>query len=325
MLKLHTMKASLSILVVMVLLLTFVGSVGATQFLSIGTSSVGGTSSIMGSAMAVVINKNVEGVKVNIEITGGYNENVRLVAKGLTDFGLTDSPNSYEAFNGIGRFKDDKLDNIRGVIGGPMNVLHFYTLANSGIKSIKDLKGKTISIGSPGSQGNSNTIMIMDAYGFEKDKDWTPEYIGHSAGREALADGNVDAVVIISTVPTTPVTEISMTHKVRLLSLDRGILDKILEENQFLVEASIPGGVYRGVDNDVKNLFAIPTIMITYADLSEEIVYKVTKALLENNKALVEIFPLCKAWSIDNATRGLENIIPMHPGVEKYLKEKGLM
>ena len=157
MLKLHTMKAGLSILIVMVLLLTFVGSVGAIEFLSIGTSSVGGTSSIMGSAMAAVVNENVEGVKVNIEITGGYNENVLLVAKRLSDFGLTDSPNIYEAFNGIGRFKDNKLDNIRGVIGGPMNVLHVYTLANSGIESFKDLKGKTISIGSPGSQGNSLT------------------------------------------------------------------------------------------------------------------------------------------------------------------------
>lgn len=321
------MKKHITFISIMVILLLLgMGSfVSADEFISIGTSTVGGTMNIVGMAMANIINTSDIGLKANIELTGGSSENALLVGKGRVEFALSASDILYEAARGIQRFENDKMPDVRGVMGGAMNILHIYTHQKSGIDSVYDLKGKRISIGAPGSIVNAVMDILMDVYGFTMNEDWFPEYLGHSDGAEALKDGNVDAVVIISTVPTSPVAMFSTTHDIKILSLEEDKLNELLAKNPYWVKGSIPAGVYRGVDDEVTNIFGVATVMITNKNVSDDIVYNVTKALVERSDDLVEAHSSGVEWTLENALRGIEGVLPLHPGAEKYFKEIGVL
>lgn len=301
------------------------GEAEKNRFISIATSSTGGTFSIIGTAMSDVINKNVPGVTANIEITGGSAENLILAGNKQVELAMSASDVLYLATKGEGSFEGKKVNNIKGVMGGHMTILQVYVLKDGPIKSYEDLKGKKIAVGPSGSVGNDAMKFIMDAYGYEINKDWTPEYLSHGDGAEALVDGNVDAVCIMSTVPCGPVSTASASKPITILDMSEEKLDEIIKAHPYYSKATIPAGVYPGVDNEIKNTFGSAALMVAHEDVSEEDIYNVVKVLYENNDALVKAYPQCNEWSLENATRGLEGIIEMHPGAVKYLKEKGIM
>lgn len=300
---------------------------GETRYISIATSSSGGAFSIIGTAMADIINKNVPGFSANIEITGGSSENILLAQNKNVELAMTASDVLALALAGEGSFEGKQVprDSILGVMGGHMTILQVYTLKDGSIKSYSDLKGKKIAVGPAGSVAGDAMKTIMDAYGYEINTDWTPEYLAHGDGAEALTDGNVDAVCIMSTLPASPVATAAASKDLRLLNLDKEQYDKIITECPYYIPASIPANVYNGQDEEVEYSFGSVSVMVASTDLSEDDVYQMVKALMENNDVLVAAYPQCDEWCLENATRGLEGLIDMHPGAVKYLKEVGVM
>ena len=189
----------------------------------------------------------------------------------------------------------------------------------------KDLKGKKIAVGPSGSVAGDAMKTIMDAYGYEINKDWSPEYLSHGDGAEALTDGNVDAVCIMSTLPASPVATAAASKELRLLDLDQEQYDKIMEACPYYLPATIEANVYNGQDEPVERTFGSASLMVSCRDLSDDDAYAIAKALFENNDTLVAAYPQCDEGSLENATRGLDGQVEMHPGVVKYLKEVGAM
>jgi len=191
---------TLSILLILIVVLAS-SSIAAPTYLSMGTSSIGGTGQIIGSAIAAAVNQASKDIKIAAEATGGWGDNLRLLQNGYIDLAMCSPGDAYNAYTG----KDQELyKDLRAVMGGHIIYSHLYTLAKNEINSISDLKNKKISVGAVGSFGNAGTQLIMDVYGMEMGKDWTPEYLGHADGSRALRDGQVDAVFICSTIPTPP-------------------------------------------------------------------------------------------------------------------------
>lgn len=302
-------------------------SSGETKYISIATSSSGGAFSIIGTAMSDIINKNVPGVSANIEITGGSSENILLAQNGNVELAMTASDVLALALEGKGSFEGKQVpaDSLYGVMGGHLTTLQVYTLKDGDIKSYSDLKGKKIAVGPAGSVAGDAMKTIMDAYGYEINKDWSPEYLAHGDGAEALTDGNVDAVCIMSTLPASPVATAAASKELRLLDLDQEQYDKIMEACPYYIPASIEANVYNGQDTPVERTFGSASVMVTGKDLSEDEVYQMVKSLFENNDMLVAAYPQCDEWSVENAARGLEGLLEMHPGTVKYLKEIGAM
>lgn len=300
---------------------------GGTKYISIATSSSGGAFSIIGTAMSDIINKNVPGVSANIEITGGSSENILLAENGNVELAMTASDVLALALKGEGSFEEKQVpaDSLYGVMGGHLTTLQVYTLKDGDIKTFSDLKGKKIAVGPAGSVAGDAMKTIMDAYGYEINKDWSPEYLAHGDGAESLTDGNVDAVCIMSTLPASPVATAAASKELRLLDLDQEQYDKIMKECPYYIPATIEANVYNGQDTPVERTFGSASVMVTGQDLSEDEVYQMVKALFENNDVLVAAYPQCDEWSVENATRGLEGLVEMHPGTVKYLKEIGAM
>ncbi|MCL2000917.1 MAG: TAXI family TRAP transporter solute-binding subunit [Planctomycetes bacterium] len=298
------------------------GRAGQVRYISLATSSAGSTFSVVGTAMIDVINKNVPGVSGNIEITGGSTENIILASNNTVELSLSASDIMYMAINSLGSFEDKPIQGVKGVMGGMMNTMQVYVLANGPIKKMSDLRGKKISVGPPGSVGNDVMRIIMDAYGMEMHKDWQTEHFSHGDAAEALVDGNVDAVCIFTIVPNSPIMTAAASRPIRILDIDDAEFAKILAENPFFSKSSVNANSYSGQTDAVKNALGSATIMICNEAMEEDLIYNIVKALYNNTDELVKAYPQCAEWIPDNAYRGLEHL-ELHPGAIKYLKEIG--
>jgi len=323
------MRRSLAVVLVMVAVLGVGVADGVAQprqFLALGTSTIGGTYYVIGGGMASIINKANPQLNINAEVTGGAFANVALLGQKKIQLALVTNDEVYMAWHGQGKYKS-KVTNPRGVLGGHAIIWQMYTLKRTGIKSIADLKGKRISLGAPGSIGNLIGEIVLETYGLKMRRDWTPEYLGHGDGPGALKDGKLDAVLIISSTPTSAIIDLTSSHgsDVVFLMPDRDKLEALLKEHPYWFESKIPARTYKGQEQDVPNSFGASTILVADESVDAGAVYAITKTLLEQNADLVAVHPIGKEWVAENATRGIQGVLPLHPGAERYLKEKGLM
>jgi TRAP transporter TAXI family solute receptor len=296
------------------------------RFLALGTSSIGGTYYVMGGGMASIVNKANATVNVNAEVTGGTFNNIMLLGQKKIQLALVTNDDIYLAWHGQGKYKS-KITNIRGVIGGHAIVWQMYTLKRTGIKTIAGLKGKRVSLGAAGSIGNLIGDLVLKAHGLTMRTDWTPEYLGHSDGPGALKDGKVDAVLIISSLPTSAIIDLTSSHgsDVVFVMPDRDKLQALLTEHPYWFEAKIPARTYKGQEQDIPNSFGASTILAAEESVDANAIYAITKTLLESNAQLVAVHPIGKEWTVETATRGIRGVLPFHPGAERYLKEKGIL
>ncbi len=298
------------------------------QFMSMGTSSAGGSFFPLAGAMAGVVAKHYPQLKINAEITGGSVDNVKLINNGKLELALISAQPVFEGVKGIGKFESLGPQNKHlGVMAGHGNVWQLYTLKKNGITSIKDLKGKKISLGSTGSDGNSIGKEVIEAHGLVMNEDWTPEYISHGDGPGALRDGRVDAVLQLSSTPTATVIDITSTNgeDVVFVNPDPDVLDKLIQKYPYWSKAAIPGGAYKGHPNDIPGTFKMVAMLCAASTVSNEAVYAIVKTLLENPAELTNANALGKFWNIKDALDPLIGVVPLHPGAEIYYKEKGLM
>lgn len=296
------------------------------QFLVLATSSVGGSWYPLGGAMAALIGKKYPQLKINVEATGGTVDNLKLMMNKKVELAYSTADQTFAAFRGEGKF-DRKISNIRGIVGGHAIVWQLVTVKDRGINSIRDLKGKRVSLGAAGSIGNSIGQIVIDAHGLKMNTDWKPEYISHGAGAGALRDGQVDAVLIISSVPVSSMIDVTSTYGKDAIFLmpDPQVLDKLIADRPYWARAKIGAGIYKEHDKDIPGSFAVSTILIADQSLPNEAAYAIAKAVLESNAELVKAHALGKEWTTNEATRGIKGVIPFHPGAEAYLKEKGLL
>lgn len=298
----------------------------ASGFLSMGTSSVGGSWFALGGAMANQISKTYPQLRVTAEATGGSVDNLKLLKNGQLELALTTSAECYQARNGKPPFPAP-ITNFSAVMSGGSINWQLYTLKKTGIKSLRDLKGKRVSLGAPGSIGNSIGKTVIEAHGLKMSTDWRPEYIGHGDGPDALRDGSVDAVLIVSTFPTSAVIDLASSEKdnVVFLNPEPAILDKLLVDYPYWTKIAIPGGIYEGHPNPTPGTFGIATLLVAANSQSVETIYAVTKAIAENGGALGQAVAQGKAWKLDTALEGIEGVLPLHPGAKAYFQQKGLL
>lgn len=298
------------------------------QFMSMGTSSAGGSFFPLAGAMANVIGKAYPQLKINAEITGGSVDNVKLIHNGQLELALISAQPAYQGYHGLGKFDSTgPLESHRALMAGHGNFWQLYTLKSSGIETIYDLKGKTVSLGATGSDGNSIGKLVIEAHGLKMNEDWRPEYISHGNGPGALRDGRVDAVLILSSAPTSAVTDITSTNgdEVVFVNPDPKVLKGLLDQFPYWSAGAIPAGTYNGHDEDITGTFKLAVLLCASKDVSDEVAYAVVKALIENNAALTSANALGKYWSRDDAVGPLKGVIPIHPGAEKYYRDNGLM
>jgi TRAP transporter TAXI family solute receptor len=291
------------------------------QFISIATGGTGGTYFILGSGMAKIIEKYVPNVKVSVESTAASTENIRLIAAKKVQFAIVMPDGAYFGYYGGREFKDTKYPNLRSVMAGHTSPMHFMVRANSGIKSLADLRGKRVALSAPGSTAVFMAESALEAYGLPK-KDYKPMLLSYTEQADALRDGTIDMACIFAGAPASAALDLCTTHDITFLSVGPEEMKKVLKVHPYCKPIVIKAGTYRGQNADVQT-FATSSILITYAELEPELVYTVAKAILEHTPELKEVHPQGAEYDLADAAEGVA--IPLHPGAAKYLMEKGVL
>ncbi|MDD2206684.1 MAG: TAXI family TRAP transporter solute-binding subunit [Aminobacterium sp.] len=304
----------------MVLVLGMSFSAMAVERYSLATGGTAGTYYPIGSAIASIITKYVPNIEVTAESTGASVANLKMIREGNVEMMMGASNTSYGAFSGQPPFEKEPVENIRGITCLYPEIFQFVVLKDSNLKSIKDLAGKKVAVGAPGSGTERTAKMVLEAHGLGYDK-ISPQFLNFGEAVTALKDRLIDCAIIGSGIPTSAVVDASTTLDVNLLSLDSNIMKDFLKDRSYLTMVTIPGGTYRGVNEDVSAV-ASPALLIARKDLSEESVYQITKALFEHLDVLADSHAQGKMIRFETALSAMS--IPLHAGAARYYKEKGV-
>jgi len=314
-------KALYTVLIIcMAVCLVFAGpAVAKKTFLTIGTGSPGGAYYPLGGGMSVIVQKTIDGVRCAAESTGASVENSRLVGIGDTDMGMVMGSVAYKATMGLKPFnKKYPLVALFQMYPAPE---HIVTTKQSGIKTIADLKGKKVSIDVPGSGCSTMAKAILEAAGFDLEKDLRLANLSQSESVQALKDGIVDACFFNFAYPGSAVMDIAATRDLVLVPVDKMFADKVVEKYPYYLQVTIPKGTYDDVDYDVLCM-GDSNVMVANKDMSDDIAYKIVKAIYSNvnegKYALINIHPIAAQLTPANA---VNSPIALHPGAAKYFKE----
>lgn len=290
--------------------------------LVIGTGASGGVYAIIGAGATDLINRKNSDIRAAAQAAAGGVENARLVGSKQVHIGFATADVLYNAYNGLGPFEGKPFKNIRAIFSNYDNVLHFLVPEESPIKSLKDLKGKTLSVGAAGSLPKSIVNNILDKYfGMQPGTDYKEQYLSTNQGLDAVKNRQVDALFIVLGLPAASVIEAMTTGKLRFVDIDKDVLEKAAKDFPYYSISTIGKNVYPTMKVDAVTI-AVPTLLLTDETVPESVIYKVTKTLLEGTEELAKIHAVGKDFTLSNATRGITT--PYHPGAAKYLKEKGV-
>ena len=302
----------------MIMALMLVLSCSAMAELTFTTGGTSGTYYAYGSVLAQYITNNSD-VAVTAVAGNGSAANIDLLDLGDAQLGLVQNDVANYAYNGI-RFEQYE--------GMPVNT--FTALAalydetvqvvtcNPEIKTVEDLRGKNVSIGSAGSGVYFNALDFLAAYGMTE-ADINPQYLSFGDSAESLKDGKIDAAFIVGGAPVPAVTDLCTTKGAYLITLDDEAVAKMQEINSSYTKTVIPAGTYEGIDTDTTTV-AVKAVVIANADVSEEDAYTIVSTIFENAAAITEAH--AKGAELDLAY-GAECGLPYHAGAAKYFAEKG--
>lgn len=296
------------------------------QFISIGTGGVTGVYYPTGGAICRLVNKGRKdhGIRCSAESTGGSVYNINTVRAGELEFGVAQSDWQYHAYNGTSKFEDQgKFEGLRAVFSAHPEPFSVLARAGSGIKSFEDLKGKRVNVGNPGSGLRATAEVVMEAYGMTMDDFSVASELKGAEMAQALCDDKIDVMIYTVGHPAAAITEVTNTCEVDFVDVQGPVIDKLIDENSFYRTASIPAGMYKGQDAD--NLtFGVGATFVSSADVPEEVVYVVVKAVFDNFEDFRKLHPAFANLKEDEMiSDGLS--APLHDGAVKYYKERGWM
>ncbi len=307
------------------ILLTLPAWSGAQTFTSIGTGGLTGVYYPTGGAICRLMNRDRKehSIRCSVESTGGSIFNLNVIHSGELDFGVVQSDWQYHAYNGTSKFADKgpnkKLRAVFSIHSEPFTLM---ARKDSGIKGFADLKGKRVNIGNPGSGQRGNMELLMEKYGWTKDDFALASELKASEQSRAMCDSKIDAITYTVGHPNASIKEASTSCDAVLVPVDGTVVDKLIAANPYYAPAIIPGGMYRGSDKDTPT-FGVKATLVTSADVKDEVVYQLVKAVFDNFDAFRQLHPALN--HLDKKDMLLGNSAPLHPGAIKYYKEQGLM
>lgn len=288
-----------------------------TVYLTFSSGSVGGVYYSLGGAIADTMSR-VPGFQCVSESTAASIENCRLVGLGESEFGFAMNDAAYKAVEGIDPF-DEKLPlkALFVVYPAPQHVL---TLKGSGIKSVEDMKGKRVSVDAAGSGCEAMSKEILKAMGMSYD-DIKVAFLSQPEAATAIKDGNIDALFWNFAYPGAVVLDVASVRDIELIPLPEEVMDELAAKFPYYRKGKIPGGTYKGVDEDTPAL-EVGNVIVAHEDMDEELAYTITKTLFDNVKSMGEVHPAALQMDPETAWK---TPIEIHPGAARYFKEVGTL
>ena len=294
---------------------------GSARVINIVTAPPGGSWYVIGGTLASIINDAVPGVQAVAEVSGGAEENVRLVGTGQSNLGFVISKTALQGYQGEAPFAQP-FATLRMLLSnldiGRINVV---VLEGSPLGNVCDLKGRRVGVGPSGHGSLANLREIFGAgCGFTFD-DIAPIYLPYDQALSALGDGRLDAAVLYVSPPIPAISEFGATRRFRLLPLTESARDAVVATYPYYLKTTIPAGAYTGVTADVPVVGTSNGLMVT-ADLPADLVYQITKATFDQLERFRGSYPTIAGFTLEVAPKG--GLIPYHEGAIRYYRERGV-
>ena len=293
----------------------------AAEFINILTGGTSGVYYPLGVALSQIYGKAIPGAKTSVQATKASAENLNLLQAGRGEVAISLGDSLSDAWKGNeeASFKVP-LKKLRTIAALYPNYIHFVAVADSGIKSLADIKGKRISVGAPKSGTELNVREILKAAGISYKDFAKVEYLSYAESVELMKNRQLDVTLLSSGLGVAALRDLATSQKVVFLTIPAEIVAKI-NDPAFQVGV-IPAKTYEGQDGDVSTI-SVQNYLVTHQGVSTETVYTMTKSMFENLDQMVAAHAAAKAIKRENAAKAPP--APLHPGAEKYYREVGLL
>src|SRR5690348_13495457 len=296
-------------------------ALAAGTFVNVLTGGTSGVYYPLGVALANVIGKAMPNVKTSVQATKASVENLNLLQAGRGEIAFTLGDSLSDAWKGNEEagFKQP-LKKLRGIAAIYPNYIQVVARADSGIKTLADLKGKKISVGAPKSGTELNARAVLHAAGIDY-KDFSKvEYLPFGESVELMKNRQIDVTLQSAGLGVSSLRDLAASVPIVVVPIPPDIVKKI--GDPAYIDATIPAGTYNGQSADVATA-AVQNFLVTHDGVSADIVYGMTKALWTSLDQLVAAHSAARAIDLKKALSGMP--VPLHPGAEKYYKEVGLI
>lgn len=296
----------------------------AEKNITIGTAGVTGVYYPAGGAICRMVNRGRKdhGIRCAVESTGGSISNLEAIHNKDVELGVVQSDLLYHAYTGSEIFSDAGADKKLRVLFS-LHAEPFTVVARRGAKinDFDDLKGKRVYIGAPGSGMRATMEDVMAQKGWTTKTFASVVDIKSNDQTKALCEGKIDALVYAGGHPNGAIQQITSACPTHLVDVTGPVIDKLIADHPFYARATIPGGMYNGNTQETKT-FGVKAVLVTSADMDDDVAYEVVKAVFENLDNFKTLHPVFATLDAKRMAADGDSV-PLHPGALKYFKEKG--
>jgi TRAP transporter TAXI family solute receptor len=295
------------------------------RFVTIGTGGVTGVYYAVGGAICRLMNKDRQktGIRCSVESTGGSVFNVNAIKSNELDFGMTQSDIEFNALKGQGQFKDGAVSDLRAVYSVHPEPFTVLARKESGVTKFEDFKGKRLNLGNPGSGTLASMEQLLSEMNWKRsDFSLAGELKADEQG-PALCDNKIDGFFYGVGHPSAAIQDPTTTCGAKLIPMTGPAIDSLLKKYPYYSIATIPGGMYSNNPN-ATTTYGVRAVLVTSSKQPDDVVYNLVKATFENFDEFKKLHPaFANLDPKDMVKAGIST--PLHPGAEKYYKEKGWM
>ena len=292
----------------------------AEQFINILTGGTSGVYYPLGVAIGKIYGDKIPGVRAQVQATKASVENLNLIEQGRGELAFTLGDSLKAAVEGDEEagFKK-KLTKLRTIAAIYPNYIQIVATADSGIKTLADLKGRTLSVGAPKSGTELNSRAILKAAGMSYKDLKQVQYLPFAESVDLMKNRQLDATLQSAGLGVASLKDLSSSTEINVVAVPKATVEKI---GPPFVSVIIPANTYTGQKSDVQTA-AVINYLVTSSDVSDDVAYQMTKQIFENLPELANAHVAGKMIKLENAATG--SPAPLHPGVIRYYKEKGIL
>ena len=296
-------------------------ALAAETFINVLTGGTSGVYYPLGVALSNAIGKAMPDVKTSVQATKASVENLNLLQAGRGEIAFTLGDSLSDAWKGNedAGFKTP-LKKLRGIAAIYPNYIQIVARADTGIKSLADLKGKRVSVGAPKSGTELNARAILAAAGLTYKDLGKVEYLPFGESVELMKNRQLDVTLQSAGLGVSALRDLATSVDIVVVPITADIIKKT--NDPAYLPATIPANTYRGQTTDVPGV-AVQNYLVTHDGVSNATAYGMTKALWTNLDQLTAAHSAAKSIDIKRALEGMP--VPLHPGAEKYYKEAGVL
>lgn len=316
----HKMKKKLAIFISVLLLVMQTGCSFGSGSIRFGTAAVGGVYQAFADSFTSLISKDNDKYRFEKKTTAGSAANLRLLSSGYIDLGIAQADLIQDAYYGEGTFKGKSTQGYKAIANLYPEACQIVVRKDSGIQSLDDLEGKTVSVGEEESGTERNAEQILSVAGLTSGL-VNKENLNYTEAADKLSEGEIDAMFCTSGVQTTVIEELARDCDITLLGMDSKLQSRLKTAYPYYSDYTIAAGTYSGVDTDIATV-CVQAVLVAADDLSDDTVYDITSFLFDHAKDIQYTTAIDIRMDVQTSWKNIP--IPLHDGAARYYEEQGV-